>query len=144
MTVTYRPLPAATAVARSFAITVGLSPGYTASEPERSVAAAVAVHTDWMWEKITAGQPYLPGVFTPAVISYAWPRPDHGGVGGCAAEPGVVFSGEVSVLYQADLTDGNVVSLLNELAARFGEALDQTRVYVRFRDATWVLEAEEA
>jgi hypothetical protein len=47
------------------------------------------------------------------------------------------------VLYSANLSDDEVVGLLNELAAHLGNALGQTRVYVAYRDRTWVLQAEE-
>jgi hypothetical protein len=138
---TYRRLPADTQLRRSFSITVGLVEGYQDCAAHDK-SAAIAVHSAWMLDQIAAGQPYLTGVFTAANLSYAWPRPEHGGGGQARVEPAVVFSGEVSVLYQAGLADEKVMRLLDELAARLGSVLGQTRVYVAYRATTWVLEAE--
>lgn len=137
----YNRLPADTSLRRPFTITVGLAVGYE-DGPTRDPKLATDIHAEWMKGKIAAGDPYLTGIFTEATLSYAWPRPGHGGEGVSRAEPALVFSGDVSVLYQSDLSDGDAMLLLDDLAARLGAALGQTRVYVSYRSTTWVLQAE--
>ena len=45
--------------------------------------------------------------------------------------------------YNADLTDEEVTGLLNDLGAYLGNALNQYRVYISYRDETWVLQQEK-
>jgi hypothetical protein len=136
---TYRRVPAATDVRRPFTVVVGRSPGYDGA-PNAPTGAAVAAVLVWMKDRAVAAQPYLTGVITEGSVCYAW-ADDQGGAGG-AAEPAVVFSGDVSVLYAADVTHEEVEAMLDELGGLLGAVLDQTRVYVTYRDSAWVLERE--
>jgi hypothetical protein len=142
VTGTYRRLPVDTSLRRPFAITIGLAVGYD-DGPTHDPAVAVDTHAQWMKDRIAAGEPYLTGVFTQATLSYAWPRPEHGSEGVARAEPALVFSGDVSVLYAADVTNADVTLMLDDLAGRLGAAFGQTRVYVAYRSTTWVLEATQ-
>ena len=53
-----------------------------------------------------------------------------------------MYSGEVSPLYNADLSDGEVEEILNDLAGELGRAFGQTRIYVAYRDKMWILQKE--
>jgi hypothetical protein len=52
-----------------------------------------------------------------------------------------IFSGEAVHAYLGRLSDGEIESLLNELAVELGAALGQERLYVAFCDRTWILDA---
>jgi hypothetical protein len=56
-------------------------------------------------------------------------------------EPVAIFTGEVLPLYAADLDDGTVRILLNELASEIGGILEQEEVHVAYRGRTWTLKA---
>lgn len=134
-------------VRRSFQITCGLVPGYGLTDVHtRQATRAVADSiSQWMAGRAAEGRPYLTGVMAAADVLYAWGTrsgSEH------RAEPCVTFSGDVSPLYHADMSDGEVEGLLDELAAEMGSATRQTRVYVAYSPQwptagrSWVLEAE--
>jgi len=126
---------------RSFAITVGLAEGYGAQAKVHPVSEAIEAAMNWMKNKAANGQLFLTGTFTTCEVVYAWPEGE--GKAGGGHEPTAVFSGEVSPLYNAAMTDQEVVDILNDLAGHLGSTLGQTRVYVAYRDEIWILQAEE-
>lgn len=150
--VTYQRTPARTDQRRSFRVTIGLHPGYpagrspvgyaTVSDPAGRVVEA---HQRWMAGRIDAGLPYLTGVFTEGWTSYAWPRPETepDQPPGGAVEHTLVFAGEVSVLYAANVTDEQAEAMLDDLAGVLGQVAGQQRVYVAYRDRTWCLDRHE-
>jgi hypothetical protein len=95
----------------------------------------------WMSRRVGAGKPALSGMFARAEVTYAWPRPD--GSAGSDREPVAVFTGEAVHAYLGHLTDQEIEAMLNELAVELGAALGQERLYVAFRDLTWILDAGE-
>jgi hypothetical protein len=138
----YAVVSAVTDVRRSFAVTLGLQEGYGPTGKTHTAADVVAAAAEWMKAKAAAGLAFLTGTVSgEGTVVYAYP--DGPGKAASGTEPSTVFGGEVSVLYSANLTDDEVVGLLNELAGHLGNALGQTRVYVAYRDKTWVLQAEE-
>jgi hypothetical protein len=114
--------------------------------PVPTADVRVAVR-DWMTERCERRQPYLTGVLTEGRVAYAWLEQDPTGpcdLGGTPVarhEPCLVFTGDVSVLYNPDLVDDEITGLLDELADAMGRAARQTRVYVAYRDTAWVREA---
>jgi hypothetical protein len=56
---------------------------------------------------------------------------------------GAVFTGEAVHAYLGHLPDRDIEAMLNELAVELGAALGQERLYVAFRDKTWILDAGE-
>lgn len=137
----YKRAEAKTSERRPFSITLGIVEGYGPEGKVHSVEEAVEASLDWMKSQAAAGRSYLTGTFTTGEVVYAWP--EGPGEAGGGHEPTATFSGEVSVLYNADTSDEEVVRLLDELASYLGSALGQTRVYVSYRDETWVLQAEQ-
>jgi hypothetical protein len=127
---------------KTFSIICGLREGYGEGKKLHSQDEAVEIALVWMKEKAATGKPFLTGTFSSGQVVYAWPEGE--GKAGGGTEPVAVFSGEVSPLYNAGMTDPEVVQLLNELAGRLGNALGQTRVYVAYRDEIWILQAEES
>lgn len=116
---------------------MGLMEGYDGGSHIHEPIEAEQVVLNWMRERKAAGRDYLTGLFTAANLAHA---SDTAGVG--TTEPAVVFSGEVSVTYLPHLSDDEVMLQLDDLAARLGEALGQTRVYISYREQAWVIEAE--
>lgn len=123
---------------RSFKVSFGLCAGYGENSRNFTMDDAKASIHGWMQSRIEAGLPFLTGHLMAGQVVYAWPNGD--GTSGKGDEPGGLFVGEVSVLYDADATDEEVVARLDELATAIGADLEQTRVYVAYGDKTWVLE----
>jgi hypothetical protein len=59
------------------------------------------------------------------------------------AEPALLIEGDVSVLYAADIRDGEIIEMLEEVAAHLAASLHQQRVYLTYRATAWVLERAE-
>ena len=135
----YKILPVSTDVLRHFCITCGLRQGYTATDRSFTYHQAVSFIHDWMKRRCERDLPYLTGVSTNCEIIYTWKGATRNQD---SPEPGIQFSGDVSVVYNADMSDDQVVEILKELAAHLGETFYQTRVYVAYRDKTWIMEAE--
>jgi hypothetical protein len=125
---------------RTFRITFGLRPGYghASVNPEWKFEKARDAILEWMAGRIEQKQPYLTGTLTPTRILYAY----EGDKGQAIRidEPGAVFQGEVSVLYEPHTPDEEIFERLDELAEHIGLALEQTRVYVSYKDIAWILQ----
>jgi hypothetical protein len=126
---------------RDFRISVGLREGWDAEGRVFDVSEAVRTARAWMRRRVEAGEPALPGMFTRAEVTYAWPRED--GTVGSDREPVAQFTGEAVHAYLGHLPDAAIEAMLNELAAELGAALGQERIYVAFGDRTWILDAAE-
>ncbi len=124
---------------REFRITVGLREGWDAEGRVFDVSEAVRTARAWMTRRVAAGVPALSGMFTRGEVTYAWPRPD--GSAGSDREPVAIFSGEAVHAYLGHLPDSDIEYMLNDLAKQLGAALGQERLYVSFRDRTWILDA---
>lgn len=135
-----KEVPNSSGVRRSFAITVSLQEGYGETGKIHSIEDAVKSAMEWMKARASQGLPFITGTFISGQVVYAWPEGE--GKAGGGSEPEVVFQGEVSPLYLGNLTDEEAKSLLNDLASKLGVDLGQTRVYVSYRDETWILQAE--
>ena len=136
---TYKVVPTSLGECRSFQITVGTRAGYQQGATQADIESVRAAALEWMKERAAARQPYLTGVLTAGDVLYAYPT-ENGGA--AQHEPVVLFQGEVSTLYNRDLTDEQVLGLLNDLAARLAKSTEQTRVYIRFKAETWVIQKE--
>jgi hypothetical protein len=135
----YHVVRTKTNLRRSFRITLGLREGYASAATVHALDEVATEAHRWMKERAERGQPFLTGSFRQETLVYTW----RGAKGGAdAPEPSAVFHGEVSVAYQPDLSDDEAKSLLGELAARLGERFRQTRVYLCYRDETWIIQAE--
>jgi hypothetical protein len=124
---------------REFRITVGLREGWDAEGRVFDVSEAVRTARGWMQRRVAAGLPALSGMFTRGEVTYAWPRPD--GSAGSDREPVAIFSGEAVHAYLGHLPDADIEAMLNELAVELGAGLGQERMYVSFRDRTWILDS---
>jgi hypothetical protein len=135
----YRIVEGSRGSRRDFRITVGLREGWDAEGRVYDVSEAVRTARAWMTRRVAKGLPALSGMFTRAEVTYAWPRPD--GTAGSDREPVAIFIGEAVHAYLGHLSDDEIEVLLNELAAELGAALGQERMYVSFRDRTWILDS---
>jgi hypothetical protein len=122
---------------REFKITVGLREGYDPDGRVYDVSEPTKIALRWMTDRAAAGRPFLSGMVTRGEVAYAWRRQD--GSAGRDREPVAIFTGEVIPLYAGGLTDAEVEAMLNELAALLGEALRQERIYIAYRDQTWIV-----
>lgn len=135
----YRRVPALTDRRRPFAITLGQVAGYTLLGGVLPPTFAINAALDWMANRITNGQPYLTGLFTHGTLAYGWATD---GLPETLTEQALTFHGDLSVLHAAMIPDGHVIEMLDELAGRLGNSLQQTRVYVSYCDRAWVLECD--
>ena len=124
---------------RDFRITIGLREGWDQEGRVFDVSEAVRTARGWMKRRLEANLPALSGMFTRAEVTYAWPRDD--GTVGSDREPVALFTGEAVHAYLGHLPDLAIEAMLNELAVELGAALGQERIYVAFRDRTWILDA---
>ncbi len=125
---------------RNFKITWGLSEGYVSAKTH-TPEEVVSLIESYLKNKAAGGESYLTGSVTTGVVVYAWPK-GKGQAGG-GHEPNAVYSGEVSPLYNSGLSDPFVRKMLDEMASHIGGQRGQTRVYVAYRDETWILQKEE-
>lgn len=121
---------------REFKITVGLREGYDPEGRVYDIGEATKIALRWMTERAGAGKPFLSGMVTRGEVAYAW-RED--GSVGRDREPVAIFTGEVIPLYAGQVADGEIEAMLNELAALLGAALKQERIYIAYRDQTWIV-----
>lgn len=126
---------------RSFAVTCGLQEGYGETAKKHLVEEGVQIALGWMKGRAAAGQPYLTGTISTGETVYAWPEGE--GKAGGGHESTIAFTGEVSPLYNAAMTNEEAIAILNNLAATLGVALGQTRVYVAYCGEIWILQAED-
>ena len=133
----YHKVQAKTDVLRHFRITCGLRSGYGSDCKEHSTETAMLTIHRWMRHRCNEGLQYVTGIVTSGYVLYTWP----GAKGDDKPEPAAVFSGDISVVYNADLEDNQVVEILNDLASYLGKYMNQTRVYVAYRKKTWIMEA---
>ena len=126
---------------RTFSIIVGLAEGYGPEAKIHTADEAVSLVENHLKAKAAQGLSYLTGSVTTGTVVYAWP--EGPGKSGGGHEPQATYSGEVSPLYNAELTDEEVEEILNDLASELGSAFGQTRIYVAYRDEIWILQAEE-
>lgn len=139
---TYQRVETKTSVRRSFAITLGLSEGYGWNTKRHSRHEVIGASLEYMKRLVADGKPYLSGtVSAEGTVVYAYSNAPGNAGGGY--EDTVVFFGEVSVLYNPDLSDDDVKAILNDMAAHLGTILGQTRVYVAYRDEIWVLQKQK-
>lgn len=133
----YETVPNSRGPRREFKITVGLREGYDPDGRVYDIAEATKIALRWMTERAGRGDPFLSGMFTRGEVAYAWRRDDS--TVGRDREPVAIFTGEVIPLYAGGLDDAAVEAMLNDLGARLGEALRQERIYIAFRDRTWII-----
>lgn len=133
----FRPVPGSEGPRREFKITLGLRAGYGPDGRIFDVEEAVRVAHRWMRERAARGEPFLSGMFTRGEVVYA----EGDGNAASHREPVAIFTGEVLPQYAADLDDGTVRALLDELAGAMGRALEQEEVHIAYRDKTWTLKS---
>lgn len=134
---TYEQVPNSRGPRREFKITVGLREGFDPDGRVYDLSEATKTALNWMTARAGADKAFLSGMFTRGEVAYAWRRED--GTVGKDREPVAIFTGEVIPLYAGGLADEEVESMLNELAELLGQALRQERLYIAFRDRTWII-----
>ena len=134
----FRLVPTSEGPRREFKITLGLRAGYGSAGRIYDLEEAVRTAHRWMRERAARAEPFLSGMFTRGEVVYA----DSGGEAASHREQVAIFAGEVLPQYAANLDDGTVRALLNELAQEMGRTLEQEEVHIAYRERTWTLKAE--
>lgn len=138
----YKQVPSHYRESPRFEITAGLREGYGADAVTHSTEEATAVVLEYLKDCVANGRHYLTGTISSGEVVYAWPEGE--GRSGGGHEPVVVYSGNVSPLYNARTGEYEVREFLDDLASVLGNALGQTRVYVVYRDEMRVLQREDS
>lgn len=137
----YSRVPTSTNLKRSFVITLGLVEGYGKTARVHSRDEVCIEVASYLRQRAQNALHFLSGTVS-AVGDVVYAYTDGvGNAHGCH-ESVITYSGDISVLYAADLTDDDAVVMLNDMATHLGRFLDQTRVYVSYRERTWVLQRD--
>ena len=119
-------------VRRSFQITIGLKEGY-GSDVVHSIEDVKTIIKDWMVAKMAGRLPTITGgIVVSGTTLYAWNSSATGIVAN--EEYTALFIGEINPLYNADMSDELAIASLRDLAETLGAKLNQTRMYVSYRD----------
>ena len=125
-------------VRRQFQIVIGLKEGY-GSAVVHSIADVEDVIRDWMVAKMAGRLPTITGgILIPGTTIYAWNSSATGIVAN--SEETALFVGEINPLYNAGLSDELAIASLRDLAETIGTELNQTRMYVSYRDEVRIYE----
>lgn len=135
----YNLFPTRTNVRRSFRILCGLREGYNAKGTICEVKKVIDAVHQWMKKRVEGDNPFLEGSFSREVLVYTWKGAKEGDD---TPEPAIIFQGEVSIAYNSQMEDKEVIELLNEIATIMATLTKQTRIYVAYRDEIWILQAE--
>ena len=120
-------------IRRTFTITVGLSEGYGGAGILHHPDTADRVVSEWMEARVREERLTISGFFTKIKLHYV--RTEKKTVQ-ANYEPGLRFWGEVSIQRLEDISDTEVVEVLDDLADTLGKALHQEHVIVSYRDST--------
>jgi hypothetical protein len=119
-----------------FRVIVGLMEGYGEGATLHLQEEVEGIVGSWSLECRANNLPELQGMFSPKTMVYAR-RSD----GKLLREPVVVFEGEANPMRIAsDVTELQYIKAFWVLAEHLAEALNQTRIYIRFNQRTIVLE----
>lgn len=124
-------------IARSFRLTIGLIEGYAGEKlhTQKEVGEIVA---DWLLNQRRNHRPYLPGSIVASTMYYYGRESKK-----LITEPVVFYEGDVSPEYNSGLTNGEVISALQELAEILANKLNQTRIYLRYNGIIQILQRSE-
>jgi predicted transcriptional regulator len=123
-------------IARSFRLTVGLIEGYAGGKlhTQEEVGEIIA---NWLLKQRQNLRPYLPGSITASTMYYYGREAKK-----LIVEPIVLYEGDVSPEYNADLDNDDVLLALQELAEILANKLNQTRIYLRYNGMIQILERQ--
>jgi hypothetical protein len=136
----YYTVETPTDLRRTFTITLGLVAEYDTTNAIHHPETAYRVALRWMGKRAKKNKPTITGFFSEITLLYAWRNKEKKVLR--IREPALRFWGEVSLTHLHNVSDADIKTMLNKLADKLGAALDQTRVYVSFRDQAWIREAE--
>src|SRR3989344_3670440 len=125
---------------RSFELTVGLRPGYGPRTNTHPFPRVIGIVTGHLKACAAAKKPYLSGMIVGGEMCYAWAEPS--GVIEGRNEPCAVYRGEVSPLYNAEMTDEAALTWLTGLADLLAESLNQTRIYIAYGDKLHIFQRD--
>jgi hypothetical protein len=121
-------------IARSFRLVIGLREGYEGGILHSTDEVVQAIG-QWLAHQRQSGGIYLPGSVTLSTMVYAR-RSDNAVI----HEPVALYDGEVSPEYNADKSDEQILTALQDLSGFLSRAFKQQRVYLRYRETLLILE----
>jgi hypothetical protein len=126
---------------RPFQITIGLMEGYGESVVEHELNEVILVLGRWQRNRLERGQRFFSGHVVDSRLVYSWLVPNMGAQS--LFERGAIILGEINPLRDGDMSDEQVIDMIDQAAVYIGGMLKQTRVYVSFKDKMWILQDDE-
>ena len=126
-----------TGLARRFTVTFGLKAGYGDNAKVFPQSDAEKAIQGWMANRIESGKKYLTGSVRGGTLLWGWKPDDAAPVLGTEAQ--AEYSGVLHPLFNADLTEEEVLEMLQDLASKVGNTLEQERVWVEWGGKVYVL-----
>jgi len=129
----YRQVRGSLGPRREFRITLGLRAGYGPGGRLYDLEEAVRAAHRWMMGRARRRQTFLTGMFTRGEVLYARSSilSDR--------EPVAIFAGEALPVAARKLDDRQIEAMLDELAIKMAQTLEQEEVHIAYRDRTWTL-----
>lgn len=126
---------------KKFEVSFGLQKGYTADGELFSPEQARGFVKEWMKIRIANHQHFLTGMLDSMYLVY----PVRNGEDGkrVIEEPGAIYSGSLSPVYDKGRTDAEVIETLNSLARHLGEKMEQKRVYLSYCGRQWTIDTNK-
>ena len=127
---------------KSFQIVIGLTEGY-GTNAVHTKDEVVGLIKDWLTHHVSVRvRPCITGgTLIPGTTVYAWKSPGTGLVAN--DEEVLLFVGEVNTLYSFGVPDGEILRVLKELASYLGTTLNQSRMYMTYRDQIFLLQNDK-
>jgi len=125
---------------KDFEITFGLRKGYQADGGEFSLESATGFIQEWMQERINKHLPILTGKVDSINLVYPVRNAEDGSR--VTIEPSISYSGILSPHYDKNRKEEEIIQTLNSLAEFIGKKLEQKRIYISFKNKSWIIETK--
>ncbi|MEI6553806.1 MAG: hypothetical protein WCO09_04505 [bacterium] len=123
---------------RPFQIIIDHKIGYGSNSSVITRKGLVSLVTKYLKERAANGLPFLSGAVISGDRCYAWPTVKGGAV--AENEPVSIYTGDASLQYHPNLSDADVLAILNDMAAMLAEKLQQSRIFLSYMDKMYVFQ----
>jgi len=125
---------------KTFEISFGLRKGYKEDAETFSTADVIELVKSWIETRYDMGLPILTGYIDDKTLVYPVRKGQADGKYHATAEPGGVFTGSLSPVYDKGRSDVEVKETLSDLARFIGTELGQERMYLSYCDKQFTID----
>ncbi|MFA6995348.1 MAG: hypothetical protein WC249_02970 [Patescibacteria group bacterium] len=125
---------------KDFEVTFGLRKGYQADGGEFSLESATGFIQEWMQGRVNKHLAILTGKVNSINLVYPVRNTEDGSR--VTIEPSVSYSGILSPHYDKNRQEEEIIQTLNSLAEFIGKKLEQKRIYLSFKNKSWIIETK--